>query len=128
METTLNKIRQHSPDEDGWKKLLSYLGKTKADDEPLPILTILESNGLDDALWALRCVEGHDREIRLIACEFAESLPPEEKRHRHTIEAARRFSNDNAAWTAVIYIHIAFRSAEVTDRQKQEKILREYLK
>ena len=48
--TTLNEIREHSPCRDGWEKLLAHLGKTKADDEPLELLTILESNGLDDAL------------------------------------------------------------------------------
>lgn len=52
--TTLNEIREHSPCADGWEKLLKHLGKTKADDEPLDLLTILESNGLDDTLWCLR--------------------------------------------------------------------------
>ncbi|MCX6499582.1 MAG: hypothetical protein NTU93_12410 [Arthrobacter sp.] len=67
MKTTLNAIRAHSPCESGWKKLLHYLGKTVADDEPLSIVTILDSNGFHDALWCLRAVEGHDREIRLYA-------------------------------------------------------------
>jgi len=52
--TTLNEIRELSPCRKGWEKLLAHLGKAKADDEPLHILTILESNGLDDALWCLR--------------------------------------------------------------------------
>ena len=34
MKTTLNKIREHSPCESGWRKLLAHLGKTKSDDEP----------------------------------------------------------------------------------------------
>jgi hypothetical protein len=67
MKTTLNAIREHSPCEDGWRKLLRHLGKTQADDEPLSIATILDSNGLDDALWCLRAVTGHDREMRLYA-------------------------------------------------------------
>jgi hypothetical protein len=67
MKTTLNAIRKHGPCEEGWKKLLKNLGKTQADDEPLSIVTILDSNGLDDALWCLRAVTGHDREIRLYA-------------------------------------------------------------
>ena len=54
MQTTLNKIRSHSPCESGWVKLLKNLGKTQADDEPLDFLTIIESNGLDDALWCLK--------------------------------------------------------------------------
>ena len=65
--TTLNKIRAYSPCADGWAKLLRYLGKTEADDEPLALATILKSNGLDDALWCLRAVDGHQREMRLFA-------------------------------------------------------------
>ena len=67
MKTTLNAIRQHGPCEEGWTKLLKHLGKTKADNEPLSIVTILDSNGLNDALWCLRAVDGCDREIRLYA-------------------------------------------------------------
>ena len=53
--TTLNRIRKAEPCADGWGKLLSHLGKTKADNEPLNLLTVLDSNGLDDALWVLSC-------------------------------------------------------------------------
>ena len=67
MKTTLNAIRAHHPCAGGWSMLLSHLGKTKADDAPLSITTILDSNGIDDALWCLRAVSGHDREIRLYA-------------------------------------------------------------
>jgi hypothetical protein len=67
MITTLEKIRAHRPCREGWEKLLRHLVKTAADDEPLEIATVLDSNGLDDALWCLRAVEGRDREIRLYA-------------------------------------------------------------
>lgn len=65
--TTLNKIRGHGPCADGWSKLLRHLGKTQPDDEPLALVTILDSNGLDDALWCLRACDGIDREARLYA-------------------------------------------------------------
>ena len=65
--TTLNRIREHSPCEGGWKKLLTHLGKTSADDEPLSLLTILNSNGIDDALWCLRTMPEHNRVWRLYA-------------------------------------------------------------
>jgi len=65
--TTLNKIRSHYPCRDGWAKLLTHLNKTKADDEPLALATVLGSNGLDDALWCLRSCAGIDREARLYA-------------------------------------------------------------
>jgi len=73
MKTTLNKIRKHSPCASGWSHLLHNLGKTKADDEPLAITTIFESNGLEDALWCLRAVDGYQREMRLYAVDCARS-------------------------------------------------------
>jgi len=65
--TTLNRIRAHSPCAAGWAKLLRHLGKTQADDEALPFSVIVESNGLDDALWCCRAEPQHDREWRLFA-------------------------------------------------------------
>lgn len=52
--TTLNEIRKNSPCKDGWEKLLKHLGKTAADDEPLHLSVIIDSNGLGDAIWCLR--------------------------------------------------------------------------
>jgi hypothetical protein len=56
MVTTLNRIRAASPCADGWQKLLAGLGKTKADDEPLTLIQILDINGIQDAIWALRAI------------------------------------------------------------------------
>lgn len=58
--TTLSKIRSNYPCTEGWKNLLASLGKSTADDEPLSLATILEANGVDEAIWALRAVEGID--------------------------------------------------------------------
>ena len=74
MKTTLNKIRVHTPCPSGWKKLLKNLGKTMPDDEPLLITTILDSNGLDDAFWCLRAVDGFQKEMRLYAVDSARSV------------------------------------------------------
>ena len=71
--TTLNAIRKHGPCKDGWEKLLAHLGKTKADDEPLAMTTILDSNGLDDAHWCLRALgPDHHKLIVSLACDYAE--------------------------------------------------------
>lgn len=98
MKTTLNKIREHNPCADGWKELLSYLGKTAPDDDPLPILTVLDSNGLDDALWCLRAVDGHEREIRLYAVECARDVQHlmEDQRSINALDVAERFANGKA--------------------------------
>lgn len=67
MKTTLGMVRLHTPCYHGWTKLLAWLGKTKADAEPLSILTLLESNGISDAVWCLRAVTGHDKQKRMFA-------------------------------------------------------------
>ena len=67
LTTTLNRIRAHGPCENGWTKLLAGLGKTKADDEPLPYARIVEINGIDDALWCCRAEPQYAREWRLFA-------------------------------------------------------------
>jgi hypothetical protein len=117
MTTTLNKIKAHSPCADGWAKLLLFLNKTEADDEPLSIATIIQSNGIRDAVWALCAVEGKDKEIRLFAADCAESVLhiyekqyPNDDRPRKAIQAARDYANGvigkdelaaaSAAWAA----------------------------
>lgn len=74
--TTLNVIRSASPCHDGWTKLLTHLGKTKADDEPLELLTVLNSNGLDDALWVLSFAMPEDRLGRHFQAWCAEQVLP----------------------------------------------------
>ena len=98
MKTTLNKIIEHQPCAGGWEKLLSYLGKTKADDEPLSLLTILDSNGLDDALWCLRAIEGHDKEIRLYAVWCARQVQHllKDQRSLNALDVAERYANGYA--------------------------------
>ena len=54
--------------------MLTFLGKTGADDDPLPLVTILQSNGLDDALWCLRTITGHDKEITRFALACAQDV------------------------------------------------------
>ena len=65
--TTLNRIRACAPCAEGWAKLLAGLGKTEADDEPLPDAEVVRINGIDDALWACRSEPQHAREWRLFA-------------------------------------------------------------
>ena len=128
---TLNMIREHSPCEKGWKKLLAHLGKSKADDVKFPLKEVLESNGLYDALWCLRCLpKEYEKQIRLLACDFAERVLylyekeyPDDKRPRMAIEAARKYANKQiskkelgaagaAAWDAAWVAAWAARAAE----------------
>ena len=93
--TTLNKIREHQPCTNGWKKLLAHLGKTEADDEPLPFSTILESNGLDDALWCCRAAPDYDKEWRLFAVWCARQVRHlmKDSRSLNALDVAERFAN-----------------------------------
>ncbi len=98
MHTTLNKIRANLPCTAGWQKLLKNLGKTQADDEPLDIPVILESNGLDYALWCLSAVDGRDKEIRLFAVECARSVQHlmTDPRSIKIIDVAEKFARGQA--------------------------------
>ena len=94
MYTTLNAIRNHKPCKAGWETLLEYLGKTKPDDETLHLLTILESNGLDDALWCFCAVDGFKKEKQLLAITFArevEHLMPAES--KKALDVFERYAN-----------------------------------
>jgi hypothetical protein len=81
MTTTLNQIRSHHPCADGYAKLLKHLNKTSADDEPLSLLTILEFNGLNDAIWCLRTEQTPERIRRfaLAVSRTVEHLSPAAK-------------------------------------------------
>lgn len=98
MQTTLNQIREYYPCHDGRTKLLRTLNKTKADDDPVSIVQILDSNGLDDALWCLRAVKGHDREIRLFAVWCARQVEHlmTDERSKNALNVAERFANGEA--------------------------------
>ena len=113
MKTTLNKIKKHTPCKDGWVRQLKHLGKKKSDDEPLAITTILDSNGLDDALWCLRAVNGHERKTRLFAVWCARQVQHlmTDPRSIAALDVAERFANgqntknnldaaEAAAWAA----------------------------
>ena len=98
MRTTLNAIRKHNPCASGWRKLLRHLDKKNADDEPLSIVTVLDSNGLNDALWCMRAVTGYDRELRLYAVWCARQVQHlmTDPRSIAAIDVAERYAHGNA--------------------------------
>ena len=94
--TTLNKIREFSPCEDGWKQLLTYLNKTKADDEQLDFKTILNAIGIKDTLWCLRTQDFKDYYKFVVKVAYSvlpifENKYPDDKRPRLAIEAVDKF-------------------------------------
>ena len=103
LTTTFELLKNHSACEEGYRKLGKYLGGITmyGNRTPINLLTILESNGVDDMLWCLRATkENCDKVSRLMAADFAEEvLPifekayPDDKRPRKAIQASRDFAN-----------------------------------
>ena len=90
--TTLNKIREHLPCVRGWETLLTSLGKTKADDEPLSFKAILDSNGIDDAIWALRSIDAP--EVRLFAVRCVRQIQHllADERSLHALDVSEAYA------------------------------------
>ena len=111
--TTLNKIRSKSPCREGWEELLKHLGKKKADDEPVSLKTILESNGLDDALWCLRAVDNAEREARLFAVWCARQVQHlmKDQRSIDALDIAEKFANGEATQDQLDAARAAARAA-----------------
>ena len=105
--TTLNKIKQYYPCVGSWKMLLKHLGKTKADDEALSFLTILESNGFDDALWCARAAPEYSYEWRLFAVWCIEQV-------RHITDEAS-YLTDRIAVTSNVAIAAEYAAEKAAD-------------
>ena len=69
LTTTLAEIKAHRPCSGGWVKLRKFVGTRKPMSTTVTFLEILESNGIDDAVWALRCAP--ERLARLYAARCA---------------------------------------------------------
>ncbi len=98
IKTTLNRVRAHNPCKSGWKTLLKNKGKAQADDEDFPLSDIVESNGLTDALWCLRCHPEHDNLWRLYAVWCAEQVKHlmTDARSISALEVAKRHAQGRA--------------------------------
>jgi hypothetical protein len=136
LTTTFKKLHEANACTYRYKFLRKALSNI-TDDEPINLLTILETNGLDDALWALRATEQNcDRIARLMAADFVEEVIPiwiaysaTDNSPQLAIKAARDFANGlitdvemapardaardagNAAWAAVKTVGVAIETA-----------------
>ena len=106
LHTTFGKLKEAGACVESYRKLGKAQGGIEAygKDTPIPLNRILEVCGFEDALWCLRAVlEPSDRDIRLLACDYAKHvLPiyekqyPDDKRPRQAIETVRLFVNGKA--------------------------------
>jgi hypothetical protein len=69
--TTLNLLRKHEACAPGYRKVRSAVGLDFDEDEPIDLLTVLDSNGFSDAVWTLRATT--DVRAAMVVCvEFAQ--------------------------------------------------------
>ena len=116
IQTTFRKLHDAGACKERYRFLAKALGGIKAygRDTPITLLQILNINGLDDALWALRACPDSEKFVRLLACDYAEHVLhifeakyPDDYRPREAIAVSRRYARGEAteaeltaAWTA----------------------------
>jgi len=99
-----------------YRFLAKALGGIKAYgvNTPITLLQILDINGFDDALWALRACDDAETFSRLLVCDYAEHVLhifeaeyPDDYRPREAIAVSRRYARGeatdaelSAAWPA----------------------------
>jgi len=98
---TLSAIKAHRPRKDGWANLLAHLNRIGHHAEEFPIRVILEGNGIQDAIWALRAAdqtEEHQRKCRLFAVWCARQVQHLMTDHRsiNALDVAERHANGEA--------------------------------
>lgn len=120
IQTTFRKLHDAGACKERYRFLAKALGGIKAygRDTPITLLQILNINGLDDALWALRACDDAETFSRLLACDYAEHVLhifeakyPDDDKPRKVIVVSRRYARGeatdaelsaawNAAWAA----------------------------
>ena len=120
-KTTLKAIRAFSPCSGGWRTLTRSLNPDGLDldlETEITYLQILESNGLEDAIWSLRTAP-------LLAVEFStacaergfgifEAKYPDDSRPRKAVEAAKNYleCSNTAAAARAEAAELEFQKAE----------------
>lgn len=90
---TLRQIRNAHPCQAGWNKVLAANGGTKADfDAEFELASIIDSNDLDDCLWALHCKPEYQHIYRKFAVICADEVS-------HLIGDERSLRALDVAWS-----------------------------
>jgi len=86
--------------------------KLRADNEPLPLVTILNINGLDDALLALRCVDNKSqvRRYRVWCARQVQHLMTD-PRSLTALDVAERYADGQATDDELAAALVAARAA-----------------
>jgi hypothetical protein len=76
IQLTLNQLRAAEPCKEGWRAALKCRRKRKADDAPFALAELIQSNGIQETLWAIKAVQDQERELRHLARVAAERIAP----------------------------------------------------
>ncbi len=158
LTTTLKLLRVNNACSDGMTTLLKSLPKNYPEDQPINLLHILESNGVEHCFWALRATkECPKKVIRLIMIDVVESIRhhyeskyPDSDVIKNVVKALKSGDKEelrvaanaatyaanataNAAYaTACAAAYAANAAADAAyaaaERQKQIEIIKKYLK
>jgi len=112
MKVTLEQLRTAGACKEGYNRGVRLLqGKpfTKEDrqrttylecdhDQPIPLEEIADRLGLQEALWATRCLEGHDRDLRLYGVWAVREIQHllKDPRSWKVLDVAEAFANGKA--------------------------------
>lgn len=111
---SLQQIRENSPCTAGWGKVLKSKGGKKADmGAQFPLTDVIESNGLGDALWCLRCRPEYSNLWRKYAVWCARQVESQmtDERSRSALDVAWRHSNGEATDAELAAARAAARDA-----------------
>jgi uncharacterized membrane protein YccC len=144
LTTTKKLLRKYQACKTRYKYLCEKLGGTK-DNDVIPLTKILELNGVNDALWALRAVplkqqKERNKQARLFACAVVCGTPISnnqtiwdlltDERSRNAIEASARFAHGKATQkelTAAVHAaDAAAHAADAAARDYQSKLFMEF--
>jgi len=110
LTTTLNLLHKNNACELGMTTLLKHLGADYPADKPINLLTILDSNGVQHCLWALRATRQPKAAMKVAvraAITFAEQALPlwekydaTDKQPQQAIAAAKAWLNHPCPETA----------------------------
>jgi len=104
MYTTFKELHENAACTPSYRKLAKSLGGVRGygRETPIPLSKILDICGIEDCFWVLRrlpLTDENKRDLRLLACDFAESTlsifeseHPDDKRPRKAIRVSRQYA------------------------------------
>ena len=109
LTTTFKELHGWGACKPGYRKLAKGLGGIRSFGRttPIQVSKVLDICGIDDCFWVIERAalnEDYERELRLLACDYAErvlsifeSEYPGDHRPRRAIETARRYATGDAS-------------------------------